>query len=393
MKKTEYKLTLWREGQTNAERFCADILIVDGFNSIDSQSPLGGPDGLKDVVCEKNSWTYIGAAYFATTQKTYAAIRRKFVHDLDGVAANNADGIVFITNQSLSPTQKKALKKKAKDENAKAIIYDNERLRTILDSPIGFSIRLKYLRIKMNKEEQLAFFAHQQSKLSQLLNEQSNEIISALSKKIDASCKKSLESESAISEFMSATQSTLNFLVESTQNVKSDKKRLEFPTIETLTVGITIEELCSIHKLIMYGFNVPDLGRLRTHKVWIGSPSGTPDKVAYTPPSPEKVSELTEALLKEWRTNYKKVLLGSREKKIKAITKFHGDFLSIHPFMDGNGRVARFLLNQQVSELLGLQLKVVIEDKPSYFSALTDAQNNNYETLERIITQAIFGEE
>jgi fido (protein-threonine AMPylation protein) len=393
MKKTEYKLTLWREGNPNAERFCADILLIDGFNSVDPQSPLGGPDGLKDIVCEKNGWSYIGASYFATTQKTYASIKRKFVHDLDGVSANNADGIVFMTNQSLTPTQKKALKKIATNQNAKSIIYDNERIRAILDSPIGFSLRLKYLRIKMNKEEQLAFFAHQQSKISQLLSNQSNEIISALSKKIDDCCKRSVESESLISEFLSATQSTLNFVKDAEQLQKSDKKKLDFPTIQTLTVGLTVEELCNIHKLLMYGYNVPDIGKLRTHNVWIGSASGTPDKISYTPPQFEDVPELTENLLRGWRENYQKILKGTKDTKVSAITKFHGDFLSIHPFMDGNGRVARFLLNQQVSELLGIEIKVVVEDKPSYFSALTDSQNGEYENLELIIRQAIFGEE
>ena len=58
MKRTEYKLKLWREGQTNAERFAADLLLLDGFSSVSPQSPLGGPDGLKDVLCEKNSWSY-----------------------------------------------------------------------------------------------------------------------------------------------------------------------------------------------------------------------------------------------------------------------------------------------------------------------------------------------
>ena len=46
MKRTEYKLKLWREGQTNAERFAADLLLLDGFSSVSPQSPLGGPDGL-----------------------------------------------------------------------------------------------------------------------------------------------------------------------------------------------------------------------------------------------------------------------------------------------------------------------------------------------------------
>jgi fido (protein-threonine AMPylation protein) len=390
MKKTEYKLTLWREGQTNAERFSADLLIIDGFTSILPQSPLGGPDGLKDVLCEKNGWNYIGASYFPTTQKNYTAIKNKFIHDLDGVAKNSADGIVFITNQSLTPKQKTGLSKIATAKSAKSIIYDNERIRVIIDSPIGFALRLQYLRIKMNKEEQLAFFAQQQNKLNQLLNAQTTEIITEISKKIDDCCKQNNQQERIISEFISSTQSTLSNFANFQVN-KSDKRDLNFPSVTFLTEELTIENLCNIQKLLLYEFKSPEIGKLRSHQVWIGSADRS--KASYIPPSPTEVKTLTEKLLSNWRNNYKKTKGQTIGNIIKAIAKFHGDFLSIHPFMDGNGRVARFLLTQQVSELLGIERKIIIEDRQSYFVALTEAQNNDYSKLELIIKQAIYGEE
>lgn len=390
MKKTEYKLTLWREGQTNAERFSSDLLILDGFTSVSPQSPLGGPDGLKDVVCEKNGWKYIGAAYFPTTQKNYNSIKTKFIHDLDGVAKNSADGIVFITNQSLTPGQKNGLSKIATTKSVKSIIYDNERIRVIIDSPIGFALRLQYLRIKMNKEEQLAFFAQQQNKLNQLLNSQTNEIVTAISRKIDECCKQNTQQELVISEFISSTQSTLSNFI-NLQGEKSDKKNLNFPSVTFLTEELTIDNLCNIQKLLLYEFKIPELGKLRSHQVWIGSANR--DKASYVPPPPTEIQVLTEKLLSDWRNNYKKIKSQSKDNIIKAIAKFHGDFLSIHPFMDGNGRVARFLLNQQVSELLNEERKIIIEDRQSYFTALTEAQNKDYSKLELIIKQAIYGEE
>src|SRR5271166_2367799 len=106
---TEIKLRFWRGGQTAAERLAGNVLHLDGFSSLDPQCPLGGPDGIKDVICEKNGWKYIGAAYFPTTKKTLASIRKKYLSDLDGVAANKADGLVFVTNQTLSPTERENL--------------------------------------------------------------------------------------------------------------------------------------------------------------------------------------------------------------------------------------------------------------------------------------------
>jgi hypothetical protein len=51
---TEIKLKLWRGDQIRAERLAAALLHIEGFTSVDPQCPLGGPDGLKDVLCEKN---------------------------------------------------------------------------------------------------------------------------------------------------------------------------------------------------------------------------------------------------------------------------------------------------------------------------------------------------
>jgi len=96
---TEISLINWRGGPTKAERLCAALLSIEGYHSIDPQCPLGGPDGLKDIVCAKDSWKYIGASYFPTTGQQFKSIKEKFEHDLEGVSANHANGLVFFTNQ------------------------------------------------------------------------------------------------------------------------------------------------------------------------------------------------------------------------------------------------------------------------------------------------------
>jgi len=103
MADTELKLKIWRGDQIRAERLAAAILHIEGFSSVDPQCPLGGPDGLKDVLCEKSTWKYVAAAYFPTTDQSFKKIQDKFEHDLPGVARNSADGLVFLTNQSRIP--------------------------------------------------------------------------------------------------------------------------------------------------------------------------------------------------------------------------------------------------------------------------------------------------
>jgi len=78
---------------------------------------------------------------------------------------------------------------------------------------------------------------------------------------------------------------------------------------------------------------------------------------------------------------------------IDAIVSFHHRFLSLHPFLDGNGRVARFILSQQVAELLGVNKQIILEDKTPYFVALTKADNGSLSALKTMLTQAIYGTE
>lgn len=71
---TEGALREWRYGQTQAERMVAGLLHLEGYEGVDPQHPLGGPDGLKDVLCRKDGALWIGAAYFPTTLTSFAAI-------------------------------------------------------------------------------------------------------------------------------------------------------------------------------------------------------------------------------------------------------------------------------------------------------------------------------
>jgi hypothetical protein len=85
MADTEYKLTKWRGGTVQAERLSSALLHIEGYSSIDPQCPLGGPDGGKDLLCVKNDWKYVAAAYFPTTDKTFKYVKEKFRGDLEGV--------------------------------------------------------------------------------------------------------------------------------------------------------------------------------------------------------------------------------------------------------------------------------------------------------------------
>lgn len=391
MTETEYKLLNWRGDSLNAERMCADILIMQDFESVDPQSPLGGPDGTKDILCKKGGRTYLAAVYFAPLPKTFRSIKSKFQGDYKGVKKNKVDGIIFMTNQKLTPSNKKVLQSIATKDKANCIIYDNEAIRGLLDSALGLPIRLSHLKIKLSKADQISFFSKQQNRLPQLFDTYSKGIISVLSAKIDECCDTKAIDKSKFNDIYAFAQQTMAFIQDTPK--KSDKRTIEFPKdLEISIQNLNSESLKYIHKAMMFESGSNEIGTFRTHTIWVGAPNSSPEKASYVPPKPELVPQLTEKLLEEWRNDYPNVLVVKKKTlKIQRIVKFHNDFLSIHPFLDGNGRVARFLLNQQASELLNVTEQVIIEDRPSYYDALNEGQNGNLKPLEKIVTIAIYG--
>jgi len=139
---TEAKVRDWRSGSTHAERMCAALLHLEGYGDIDPQHPLGGPDGLKDVLCKKNGKKWVAAAFFPATLPRFREVKDKFIHDLTGVAKNSADAMAFFVNQHLTIGEREELR--SQSPNPEVEIYHLERIRDLLDSPKGCGIRLEY---------------------------------------------------------------------------------------------------------------------------------------------------------------------------------------------------------------------------------------------------------
>ena len=160
------RLLNWIKGQKSSERLAIHILRAEGYKSIDPSHPLGGKDGLKDLVTSRDNIMWIGAAYFPNGQKPFRDIREKFKHDVTGISANEVRGLAFVTNQDLSLGERSELKKLGNPHTVE--IYHLERIANMLDTPINYGIRLEFLDIEMTKEEQLSFFVARDSQLSQL---------------------------------------------------------------------------------------------------------------------------------------------------------------------------------------------------------------------------------
>jgi len=124
----------WKVGSGMSERLAAQVLRAEGFAAIDPAHPLGGPDGLSDVTCERGGTKWRAAAYFPRGQKSFPTISKKFKHDARGRTAEM--GFIFVTNQELRLGEREQLRHLATASGVNsAEIYHLERIAGILDAP------------------------------------------------------------------------------------------------------------------------------------------------------------------------------------------------------------------------------------------------------------------
>ena len=114
----------------------------------------------------------------------------------------------------------------------------------------------------------------------------------------------------------------------------------------------------------------PDIaGRLRTEQVWIGGSSYGPHAAEFVPPPADAVAGLLADLLDfAGRTDVPTL--------VQAAVA-HAQFETVHPFVDGNGRVGRALVHTLLRRR-GLTRAVTVPvsagllaDVPGYFAGLT----------------------
>ena len=99
---------------------------------------------------------------------------------------------------------------------------------------------------------------------------------------------------------------------------------------------LTVDELHGWHRSLMArsGIAVEHVGAFRTAEGWIGGRS--PADAAFVPPPPELVPDLVDDLVE----------FVNRD-DVDAITQAavaDGQFETIHPYSDGNGRIGRVLV-------------------------------------------------
>ena len=130
-------------------------------------------------------------------------------------------------------------------------------------------------------------------------------------------------------------------------------------------------------------------GEFRRSQNWIGGQGSTLRNARYIPPCPEDMEEAMSALEKYIHSE------DSLDALIRAAL-IHYQFETIHPFLDGNGRVGRllitlFLLEKKVLTTPALYISYFLKkNRVEYYDRMTEVRKKgNYEQWIRFFLSAV----
>ena len=136
--------------------------------------------------------------------------------------------------------------------------------------------------------------------------------------------------------------------------------------------------ILQLHKILYSHMNNPIAGRTKNVQNYISAtyPDGH-SEVLFTPLAPYE----TPTALKQICEEYNRVIGNLELEPLIAIPVFIHDFLCIHPFNDGNGRMSRLL----TTLMLYQNGFYVGKNKDLYYEALSQAQTGWHEGAEDVV--------
>ena len=150
-------------------------------------------------------------------------------------------------------------------------------------------------------------------------------------------------------------------------------------------IHITRNYILQLHKMLYSHMHNPFAGQTKNVQNYISAryPDGHVETL-FTPPAPYETPEALDRICQE----YNRVIGNMELEPLIAIPVFIHDFLCIHPFNDGNGRMSRLLTTLllyrngfYVGKYISLEAKIA-KNKDLYYDALALSQVGWHEGTE-----------
>lgn len=137
---------------------------------------------------------------------------------------------------------------------------------------------------------------------------------------------------------------------------------------------ITEWNIKNIHHLILKNLDNENAGKYRKENVTIKG-------ATHIPPDYIKIPELMEKLILNYNT-------WNQYHPIIKAALLHGELVKIHPFVDGNGRTSRLLMNLDLMNSGYNPVIIKKESRLKYYEALDKAHNtDNYTDFVKLVTK------
>ncbi|MDO4620223.1 MAG: Fic family protein [Lachnospiraceae bacterium] len=152
-------------------------------------------------------------------------------------------------------------------------------------------------------------------------------------------------------------------------------------------IPITQNYILQLHKIMYSHMNNPMAGRTKDNQNYISTtfPDGHTE-ILFTPIAPFETKEALDRICEE----FNRVIGNLEVEPLIVIPTFIYDFLCIHPFNDGNGRMSRLLTTLllyrsgfYVGKYISIEAKIA-KNKDLYYDALGQAQHGWHEGCEDV---------
>jgi Fic family protein len=207
--------------------------------------------------------------------------------------------------------------------------------------------------------------------------------------------------EALMSSQIEGTQATLEDILDPTikgnanrnvADVVNHIKATEFSIARLKELPLCNRLIKETHAVLMKGIRgqEKDPGEFRYTQNWVGGVGSTLKNARYIPPAPENMTEAMSDLEKYINADDDLDVL------IRAAL-IHYQFETIHPFLDGNGRVGRllitlFLIKKGVLTTPALYISYFLKkNRTEYYDRMTEVRRSgSYEQWVKFFLQAIY---
>lgn len=168
-----------------------------------------------------------------------------------------------------------------------------------------------------------------------------------------------------------------NISVREVFETKNLARVMEYVKNKVKEARLSKEIILFLHKMLISNIDDDIAGKFRENDEYVRIGS-------YIGAAPEHVENLIDEILQEYSSAHDNYFLDN-------ISKFHLDFESIHPFIDGNGRIGRVIVNYQLAELGFPNIIIRDKEKETYYEAFNIYHDSkDTKMMEKIIILSLF---